>query len=157
MSAALLGGTIFAWYTVYTDFNRFYQNEGTLFKIEDCAVPNPVTTACFYGAIAFLAAFIWSIFLHLLPVEMRQKPLRYLTIFLVGGVLFAWTNMTILLVKFYRAAPGDGVSCSGVPTANPFTTPCFYGATIFLLSLIIAIGALVLERRAGDTVISDKK
>lgn len=138
-SLVLLGGTIFAWVTVFGDFERFYQVEGTLFKVKDCVVPNPVTTACFYGAIAFLLALTWSIviikFINLPALFQRQK---YLFWFLIAGTIFAWYNVTKLLITFYSTAPGPKIGCSGQALVNPYTTPCFIGASIFLLALIVS-------------------
>lgn len=138
-SFALFCGTVFAFYTVYNDFVRFYSFEGTIFKIRDCIIPNPVTTACFYGAFAFLIAFIWSLFI-LRFGELKQKiHQKRLIWFLIAGVLFAWSNFSNELIKFYNAGSKDVIGCSGILTKNPFTTPCFIGASIFLASLIISI------------------
>ena len=54
----LTGGTIFSWTTVYQDFVRFFNLYGDLFRIYDCEIPNPVTTPCFYGAIAFAKSIV---------------------------------------------------------------------------------------------------
>ena len=112
----LLVGTVFAWVTIILDFLRFYNTEGTIFKLEHCIIPNPVTTPCFYGAFAFA-----------------------LGIFLTGGSIFAWTNFLLLAYDFYHTPIGQGVGCSGVPTSNPFVTPCFVGAVLFLVSLIFSL------------------
>jgi len=140
-SLLLFAGTVFAWTTIALDFLRFYGTEGTLFKIADCTYPNPVTTACFYGAIAFLIAFVWSLRIFKFDAEARKKHQRYLVLFLLAGVIFAWTNFGLQLYEFFTAAPGEQVSCSGVLTDNPFMTPCFFGSAIFLLSFISSIFA----------------
>ena len=34
-----------------------------MFEWSDCVVTNPLLTPCFYGALAFLAAFVWALVL----------------------------------------------------------------------------------------------
>jgi len=146
---ALLVGTFFAWTTAVVDFLRFYQAEGTLFKINDCLYPNPVTTPCFYGAIAFAIALGWAILILKKEGEMRRKSEKYLSWLLIAGTIFAWTSFGRLVYNFYTALPGQGIGCSGVPTANPFTTPCFFGATLFLIALIISL--VILASKISST------
>lgn len=134
-------GTLFAWFTVYTDFARFYNLYGSLTKIEGCTIPNPITTPCFYGAFAFLLGFILSFKIyHKIEnnkeYQNLQKRLGYL---LIAGTIFAWGNFSRELIKFYTAAQGTQVSCSGVPTNNVLLTPCFIGACIFLTALITSL------------------
>lgn len=57
-------GTIFAFTSVYFDFQRFYLIEGSYSKIKDCVIPNPVMTPCFWGAFGFLAAAIWAFVIY---------------------------------------------------------------------------------------------
>ncbi|NBO21952.1 hypothetical protein EBU94_01230 [bacterium] len=128
LTIILVGGTAFSWTTVYQDFSRFYNLYGDIFKIEGCDIPNPVTTPCFYGAIAF------AISLGLLLFR-KYKSLFYLLVF---GTIFAWSNFLYEFYKFYSTT-GVKTSCSGVVTDNVFTTPCFYGALIYLLALITII------------------
>lgn len=131
-------GVLFSWYTTVNDFIRFYNTEGTIFKVKDCFFPNPVTTACFYGAIAFLIAFAWSVYIlkkaGLAKKEFHQTRLSWL---LAAGTIFAWANFSNVLYKFYGT--DSNIGCSGVPISSPFLTPCFYGSVIFLISLIIAL------------------
>ncbi len=135
----LAAGTLFAWYTVYNDFRRFYDSEGTLFKIQDCAIPNPVTTPCFYGAFAFLIALIWSIVIMKLSVANFRASLSKLLWLLIASVIFAWGNFVYSLVRFYQTqTSGQAIGCSGQLVTNPWTTPCFIGACNFLLALVIA-------------------
>lgn len=140
-TAVLFIGTIFAWFTVYTDFARFYNLYGSLTKISGCTIPNPVTTPCFYGAFAFLLGFIWSV--NILKkvskgeeVTKKQMKLWYL---LIAGTIFAWGNFAYEIFKYYSAKTALKVSCSGVPTDNVFLTACFYGSVIFLVALILSI------------------
>lgn len=131
----LLGGVVFAWYTTVQNFVRFYHFEGTLFKFRNCVIPNPVTEPCFYGAIAFLVAFVWVVYV------LRKNVVhhfRYLFWFLAAGTTFAWVNVTREVVAFYTAKGTSVLGCSATPIVNPFLTPCFTGASIFLLSLLLA-------------------
>lgn len=143
---ALLLGMIFAWTTIVFDFISFYETEGTLLKINDCLYPNPVTTACFYGAIAFTVAFIWSVLIIGKEVEVRKKSEKHLMYLLIAGSIFAWSNFGFLVYRFYTALPGQGVGCSGVPASSPFTTACFYGSMIFLIALVVSIILFVKDR-----------
>ncbi|OGC46098.1 hypothetical protein A2V49_04080 [candidate division WWE3 bacterium RBG_19FT_COMBO_34_6] len=136
-SIILLSGTIFAWVTVYKDFARFYNLYGTVTKISGCVIPNPVTTPCFYGAFAFLTAFIISLFILKKPDNFLLQ--KRLIILLIAGTIFAWSNFGYEVYKFYLASNVDKISCSGVPTENVFATPCFVGACIFLSGLLASI------------------
>lgn len=138
-SIVLFCGTVFAWYTTYTDFNRFFIYGGSWLQFSGTIYPHPATTPCFYGAFAFLAAFVWSLLIlrdH--NVAERKKQQKYLLWFLVAGNVFAWANALSQIVRFYTAAPGEKVGCSGVLITNPFATSCFYGSSLFLLSLVVA-------------------
>jgi hypothetical protein len=132
----LFSGTIFAWYTVYNDFARFLGIYKTIFHFENCIVPNPLTTPCFYGAIGFLVAFVWSVKILKMKETKAEKWQKYLFIFLITGTIFGWSNFLFELYKFYSTNTGPKTSCSGIPTDNPFYTPCFYGSVLYLLSLI---------------------
>ena len=126
----LTGGTIFSWTTVYQDFVRFFNLYGDLFRIYDCEIPNPVTTPCFYGAIAFAVSL-------LLIISKRYRALFYL---LISGTIFAVGNFSLEIYKFYSTI-GVKTSCSGIVTDNVFATPCFYGAVIYTLALITILFA----------------
>lgn len=134
----LLGGTIFAWYTVYQDFSKFYAIEGSLLKVTDCVVSNPVTTPCFYGAFAFLFALIWSIYiLRLTEDKLKAIHHKKLTWLLVASTIFAWSNFGYVLYKFLANSGQPTIGCSGQLMTNPFTTPCFIGSVIFLIALLV--------------------
>jgi len=121
----LLGGSLFSLNAVYQDFVRFYNLYGDLFRIYNCEIPNPVTTPCFYGSIAFVVSLI-------LAIRKKLKELFYLLVF---GTIFAWTNFFYEVYKFYSTT-GVKTSCSGVPTDSVFMTPCFFGSLIYLLALV---------------------
>ncbi|MHB1118407.1 MAG: hypothetical protein ACYCZ7_02725 [Minisyncoccota bacterium] len=152
-AGVLLSGTVFAWTTVAVDLLRFYQVEGTLFKIVDCVYPNPVTTPCFYGAIAFMVALVWAGLLLKKEGEVRRKSEKYLSGLLIAGTIFAWISFARLAYNFYTALPGQGIGCSGVPTANPFVTPCFFGAALFLVAFVVSLMILTKEAKSQTSVI----
>lgn len=135
----LLGGVLFSWYTVYADFVRFYNTEGTILKIKDCVYPNPITTPCFYGAIVFLIALGWAIYVYRDSIfSSRAKKQQKLWLILLAGTAFGWVNFGFSLFKFYTADVGEQVTCSGVPTDNPFLTPCFLGSVIYLIAFLLS-------------------
>lgn len=134
----LLAGTLFAWYTIIIDFLRFYDIEGTIFRVQDCAFPNPVVTPCFWGALAFLIALIWAIKIKKFDIPKQKKQQKFLIWFLIAGNIFAWSNFTYGLVKFLLNQGEPTIGCSGQLVSNPLMTPCFWGATLFLLGLIMA-------------------
>ena len=138
-SLILLVGTIFAWFTVFTDFSRFYNLYGTITKISDCAIPNPIVTPCFYGAFAFLGGFIWSLFILKAANEKKVISQKKLNLLLIAGTIFAWSNFSFEIFNFYFRKTTTKVSCSGVTTDNIFTTACFIGSMLFLGSLIISL------------------
>lgn len=126
-SLILFGGVLFAWTTVASDFLRFSNNQGV----------NPLTTPCFYGAIGFLLAYFYSLFIFFAAPEKQRRHQKYLVIFLVAGTIFGWGNFTLEFCKFYFFK--NPTSCSGLVVSTPFATPCFYGSVIYLLSLTVSI------------------
>jgi hypothetical protein len=140
-----LAGAIFAGSSVVRDFVAFYGYEGTLFKIANCVTPNPVIRPCFYGSLAFIAAFVWT--LVILRASDVRRWLRWLTLFLVGAVLFALGNLFVEMYSFYLAPAGAAIGCSGAVIQSPFATPCFIGSTLFVASLITSLVALKFSRR----------
>ncbi len=132
-------GSLFAWYTVYQDFSRFYGFYHTIFRVKNCSVPNPVVTPCFYGAFAFVIALIWSLKNLKSSVEAQPKGYRRLLWFLVCANIFAWSNFSLELIKWLRAGGKPIVGCSGLVTSNPFATPCFIGSAFFFLALLACV------------------
>lgn len=141
-------GALFAWYTVVTDFLRFADIEGTIFRVKDCAIPNPVTTPCFWGAWAFLVALVWSVTVIKMNNALRQKKHQlWLVLFLVVGNIFAWSNAIYGIVSFYKNQSKPTIGCSGLLVTNPFATPCFYGSSFFLAALVVSIVTLIVFRQ----------
>lgn len=135
--AAILGGTVFAWYSVTVDFLRFYATEGTIWKIFDCVYPNPVVTPCFWGAVLF--GVLLFLVIRLRRGEDLLKRQRRIMMLLVAGTIFAWANFSVSSWSFFLAPKGEGTSCSGVPVDSPIGTPCFYGAIFFTASLVAGL------------------
>lgn len=125
-SILLFTGMIFAWTTVANDYMRFTQKLAV----------NPLTTPCFYGALGFAFAYFFSIYIIFTRKQVKTLQ-KYLIIFLIAGTLFGWTNFIIELCRFYIF--NNPTTCSGAIGSNPFFTPCFYGACIYLLSLLSAL------------------
>ncbi len=125
-SFILIGGTLFACSTVASDFIRFSNNQAV----------NPIYTPCFYGAIGFLVAYFYSLYIFFLPQLKKLKQQKFLLYFLIGGTLFGWGNFVLELCRFYIFK--NPTSCSGSIASTPFLTPCFFGSVIYLLSLIAA-------------------
>lgn len=57
-------------------------------------------------------------------------------ILLLVGTLFAWTNFAIEFINWINKQACT-TGCA-VGLVNPFLTPCFYGALMFLASFIIS-------------------
>ncbi len=139
--AILALGTAFAWMTLVVDYRRFFAAGGRALELSGCAVANPIATPCFYGAIAFLVAFLWAVaILRAVPERSEQKE-KGLRLLLVAGTLFAWGNFGYEVYRFLRPqAENAAFSCPpGETVGNPLMAPCFYGALIFLCALIVSM------------------
>jgi hypothetical protein len=121
----LMGGTGFAWYTVYTDITVFYNTYGTLLRFADCTPPNPFAQACFYGAFAFLASFIWSLRLLQGKSPDTLKSQRYLLYLLSFGTIFAWSNFAYMAYSHYHATV-NSFTCTVGADNSLYTTPLLY-------------------------------
>lgn len=75
-----------------------------------------------------------------------QKLLKTQFFILLAGTLFAWTNFGIELNKWLQDRSST-VGCTPGIT-NPFLTPCFYGAVIFLTAFIVSIFILKKYKQA---------
>lgn len=125
----LLLGVIVSWTATISAFLEFYGNEGTIFKIKNCVIPNPITTPCFWGAIAFFAALLFAI-RYLKKENLKfERNFFYLMIF---SIIFAWVNFGIEL-RGIKPRPGALITVCK-PAQNPFLSPCFFGSILFTLS-----------------------
>lgn len=141
-------GTAFSWFTLVGDYRRFFSAGGNVFEWSGCVVTNPLLTPCFYGALAFLAAFIWALVLLRSAsgvVVGRQRGLNWL---LAGGTVFAWGNFAYEVFLYSQQRPASAFRCPppGQVAVHPLLAPCFYGALIFLTALVISVLILRIRR-----------
>jgi hypothetical protein len=130
----LAGGTLFSWYNTALLFKAFYVYYPSVFMMGYTLVPNPLLTSCFYGAVAFACALVWSLVLALTPHEQSSVWLRR---FLVFGVCFASVVLVYEALEYYEIISlSRSVSCS--PGVHPFKTPCFGGLVFFIGSYLVA-------------------
>jgi hypothetical protein len=139
--AVLAIGTGFSWITLVFDYRRFFASGGHVLEISGCAVANPVLTPCFYGAFAFLAAFVWALGIFRSAPEAGLRRQRRLQFLLAAGTVFAWGNFIYEVYRFMQPQPAaSAFSCpAGEAAVNPLMTPCFYGALIFLAALVVSV------------------
>ncbi len=139
--AVLAIGTGFSWITLVFDYRRFFVSGGHILEISGCAVTNPIITPCFYGALAFIAAFVWALTILRSPPETLLIRQRGLQLLLAAGTIFAWGNFAYEVYRFMQPLPAaSAFSCpAGEVAINPLMTPCFYGALIFLTALVVSV------------------
>jgi len=147
-------GTAFAWFTLVGDYRRFFSAGGRVFEWSNCAVTNPLLTPCFYGALAFLAAFVWALALLRSPPEAAAGRQRGLNWLLAAGSVFAWGNFAyeLFLYTERRRASAFGCPAPGEAPVHPLTAPCFYGALIFLSAFAISLAILKTRRRTARPI-----
>ena len=131
----LLTGSAIAWSTVTLGFVRFYRVEGTILKFTNCALPNPLATPCFYGAVAFLIVVLWSVTLARRPAP-EARSYRYLWWLLLASTVFGWSNVAYEFWIWNQSETGTMVSCTADTISSPLQSPCLYGSTMFLGGLI---------------------
>jgi hypothetical protein len=127
----LVVGTVIAWSTVTLGFIRFYRAEGTILKFTNCALPNPLTTPCFYGAIAFVLALLWAASLAS-GAKPRVRGYEGLWWLLLASTIFGWSNVAYEFWRWGQSPTGFIVSCTTESISSPFQSPCLYGSTMFL-------------------------
>ncbi|HQT83082.1 MAG TPA: hypothetical protein PLW99_02960 [Candidatus Paceibacterota bacterium] len=134
----LFGGTVFAWSATLSQFSTFHSLYGTLFRFTDCTVPNPLTTACFYGSTAFLVALFWSVRAYQRPHPVNQRRLRN---FLLFCVVFAASVVAYEAVEYYKlfGPPTSAFICT--PGVSPVQSPCFTGLLFFIAAFVTAVFA----------------
>lgn len=77
-----------------------------------------------------------------------MKNYLYLqSLMLLAGVLFAWGNV-IKEFKIYFSWGGKIFEFGTCPVANPIATPCFWGATAFLIAFFWSLYILKLSVKA---------
>jgi hypothetical protein len=144
----LLVGSTIAWSTVVLAFVRFYRAEGTLLKFTNCVMPNPATTPCFFGALAFAVGLVWAARLLGRSV-FAVRSYRRLQWLLVASTIFGWSNVAYEFWKFEHNVSGLLMTCTAEPVSTPFESPCFYGSTMFLAALVAVTWLLRAARPAA--------
>ena len=134
-------GTVFSWTTLVFDYRRFFASGGSVFELSGCVVTNPVITPCFYGALAFLIALLSALVIFRSNPTAVLKNQRRLQFLLIAGTAFAWGNFAYEAYRFIQSKPTSSeFGCpAGDLVVNPLMTPCFYGALIFLATLIVSL------------------
>ena len=128
----LFAGTMISWSAVYGAFVRFNDMYGTVFRIRECAVSNPVLMPCFYGAVAFGAAFIASAWVAKSKSSAQLRALEHLLWF---GSIFALTVLSYELLQYYGIVGGRSMGC--VPSAYPLTSACAIGGVLFVTTALL--------------------
>lgn len=137
----LMIGTVFSWTTLVLDYRRFFASGGSAYELSGCIVANPITTPCFYGALAFLVALLWALIIFRSEPAALLKRQRGLQFLLVAGTIFAWGNFAYEAYRFLKSKNiSSEFGCpAGDLVVNPLMTPCFYGALIFLTALVVSL------------------
>lgn len=128
----LLLGVFVSWTTTIQAFINFYNLEGTIFKIKDCVIPNPIVTPCFWGSLAFAGGLVWAYKKYKSEKVTSEKYFFY---FMIAANIFAWSNFAIEL-KGITPEPGALVAPCPTTATSPFLSACFFGSVLFTLSLI---------------------
>jgi hypothetical protein len=138
--AVLALGTAFSWITLILDYRRFFASGGQVLELSGCAVANPIATPCFYGALAFLAAFVWALAVLRSPPKDAARRQRGLHWLLAAGTVFAWGNFAFEVYRYLQPQPAPSAfSCPpGEAVVHPLATSCFYGALIYLTALLVS-------------------
>lgn len=138
----LLSGTLFAWNNVFKILTSYRIAGGRIFQFTNCPETNPLITPCFWGATAFLFAFVWSlVILNSNPKKQLVHQIK-LKWFLVASTIFGWGNVALDFYKYYAAKMQPIESCTGL-IKHPIYAPCFFGSIIFLASLLTTVWVVI--------------
>ncbi len=151
LTLTLLGGALFAWTTLFAQFEKFLNLYGTLFRFADCVMPNPLITPCFYGSVAFVVACVWSAWLIKKPSSTGDL---WISRFLGFGVVFALAVLGYEAIEYYHLIDFGGVSVSCAPGVHPLQTPCFTGLLFFLAAYLLSFALLRVERTNGNATLA---
>lgn len=145
--AALMAGNYVGWSTIFKEIRSYCESEGgrfgALLSFSGTAEKNPLLTPCFWGSIAFLIAFAWTISIIMEKEQnKKQSSHKKIVILLAGGTLFALVNNLPIFYKYLTQPKGQILSCSADKITNPWVTSCFLGFTAFALSLLASVLAM---------------
>ncbi|MFA5232527.1 MAG: hypothetical protein WC410_02580 [Candidatus Paceibacterota bacterium] len=76
---------------------------------------------------------------------MKKTILAQFVVLLIGTV-FAWFNFAQEYLSW--VASKDCTTCCSANIANPFSTPCFYGAIFFTIAFVLSI---ILVKKSKST------
>lgn len=130
-------GVLWSWFNVIKQGKIHYEVEGSLTKIKDCAVTNPILTPCFWGAVAFLISFVLSILIIKAKKQKSKKFQGWLKKLTFVGTLFAWAVVGSESYDYFSNKMQPIQTCTGI-VKNPLESACFVGAIIFTLSFLIS-------------------
>ena len=81
-------GMLFASYNFVIVTMRYFDAGGTLSMLRiPGGLVNPLLVPCFYGMLAFIVGFVWTLTLRMDFSRISQARLLWL---LVAGTIFAW-------------------------------------------------------------------
>ena len=148
--AVLAAGALFAWSIVATDLYEFTLTGGDLTQFRGTALPNPLLTACFYGAIGLTVALRWAIRLEQHGGDARGE--RQLAWLLLAGTAFALGSLSYECYwSFTPRQPGGPSVCTGGAILDPLQTPCFVGSLFYFAGFILtAVAVRAARRRAAE-------
>lgn len=73
---------------------------------------------------------------------MTKKFAALQTLILASGSIFAWYTVFGDFKRFLNAG-GEILNFSGCRFPNPLVTPCFYGAIVFLIALVVSLAVIL--------------
>jgi hypothetical protein len=113
--AVLAAATVFSWFTLLTDYRRFFAAGGH--------------------------AFVWAVAVLRSAPGMTLRHQRGLNWLLTAGTVFAWGNFGYEVYRFSQPQPSaSAFSCTKeAALVNPLMTPCFYGAIFYLTALVVSM------------------
>lgn len=138
---ALMAGNYIGWSTIFKEVRSYCKSEsngfGALLSFSGTTEKNPLLTPCFWGSIAFLISFAWTLSIIAEKNQSnKQTSHKKLVILLAGGTLFALVNNLPIFYKYLTQPTGVVLSCSVDKITNPWLTSCFLGFSAFALAFM---------------------
>lgn len=132
----LTAGMLFAGYNFVEVTLRYLSAGGSMTQWHMAGgLINPLLTPCFYGFIAFVIAWVWTMGLRTKFDAGSQSNLVWL---LTAAAIFAWGNYGYTLGKLYLGKTCN-LGCQAGYFGIPQFTTCLVGAVIFTLALVVAV------------------
>jgi hypothetical protein len=151
-AVALAAGNYVGWTTIAREITAYCnQFDGSLWRLTDFSgnlTDNPLTSACFWGSVAFAVSLVWTVWvIFMKDIEKVKAHVSRLWWLLLGGTLFALANNIPILYNFYTHPGGASSACSAGLITNPYLTSCFLGFIAFLTAFIFASWAKAAARK----------